>query len=66
MFIFIIIYFLFIIWTFFWPNNKKEIYNDKYKPTRDRLFGLGYCLTFSEQHFNYIKEENQFNNIFKL
>ena len=23
------------------PNNKKEIYNDKYKHTRDRLFGLG-------------------------
>ena len=22
------------------PNNKKEIYNDKYKHTRDRLFGL--------------------------
>jgi hypothetical protein len=22
------------------PNNKKEIYNDKYKRTRDRLFGL--------------------------
>jgi hypothetical protein len=21
------------------PNNKKEIYNDKYKHTRDRLFG---------------------------
>ena len=24
------------------PNNKKEIYNDKYKHTRDRLFGLIY------------------------
>jgi hypothetical protein len=22
------------------PNNKKEIYNDKYRHTRDRLFGL--------------------------
>ena len=22
------------------PNNKNEIYNDKYKHTRDRLFGL--------------------------
>ena len=22
------------------PTNKKEIYNDKYKHTRDRLFGL--------------------------
>ena len=22
------------------PNNKKEIYNDKYKQTRDSLFGL--------------------------
>jgi len=54
-FIFVIIYFLFIIWTFIYfffylpkknkkinkcPNNKKEIYNDKYKHTRDRLFGL--------------------------
>ena len=29
------------------PNNKKEIYNDKYRHTRDRLFGLGLglCLT---------------------
>ena len=51
----------FIIWTFFFsfffqfqsvwqkknkcPNNKKEIYNDKYKHTRDRLFGLGLELT---------------------
>ena len=51
MFIFVIIYFLFIIWTFFFgtgrkkkpkkrPTNKKEIYNDKYKHTRDRLFGV--------------------------
>jgi hypothetical protein len=24
-----------------YPNNKKEIYNDKYRHTRDRLFGLG-------------------------
>ena len=24
------------------PNNKKEIYNDKYRHTRDRLFGLRY------------------------
>ena len=23
------------------PNNKKEIYNDKYGHRRDRLFGLG-------------------------
>jgi hypothetical protein len=23
------------------PNNKKEIYNDKYRHTRDILFGLG-------------------------
>ena len=23
-----------------WPNNKKEIYNDKYRLTRDRLFSL--------------------------
>jgi hypothetical protein len=23
------------------PNNKKEIYNDKYRHRRDRLFGLG-------------------------
>jgi hypothetical protein len=23
-----------------YPNNKKEIYNDRYKHTRDRLFGL--------------------------
>ena len=23
-------------------NNKKEIYNDKYRHTRDKLFGLGY------------------------
>jgi hypothetical protein len=23
-----------------YPNNKKEIYNGKYKHTRDRLFGL--------------------------
>jgi hypothetical protein len=22
------------------PNKKKEIYNDKYRHTRDRLFGL--------------------------
>ena len=22
------------------PSNKKEIYNDKYRHTRDRLFGL--------------------------
>jgi hypothetical protein len=22
------------------PNDKKEIYNDKYRHTRDRLFGL--------------------------
>ena len=22
------------------PNNKKEMYNDKYRHTRDRLFGL--------------------------
>jgi hypothetical protein len=22
------------------PNNKKEIYNDKYRDTRDRLLGL--------------------------
>ena len=22
------------------PNNNKEIYNDKYRHTRDRLFGL--------------------------
>jgi hypothetical protein len=22
------------------PNDKKEIYNDKYKDTRDRLFSL--------------------------
>jgi hypothetical protein len=40
-------YFLFIIWTFFLDtqkkicsNNKKEIYNDKYRHTRDRVFGL--------------------------
>jgi hypothetical protein len=49
--IFVIIYFLFIILTFFFlntdknqkkkcQNNKKEIYNDKYRHTRDRLFGL--------------------------
>ena len=24
------------------PNNKKEIYNDKYRHTKDRLFGLIY------------------------
>ena len=24
------------------PNNKNEIYNDKYKHTRDRLFDLHY------------------------
>ena len=38
----------FIIWTFFFHlcrNNKKEIYNDKYKHTRDRLFGIGLELT---------------------
>ena len=49
MFIFVTIYFLFIIWTFIifliqcdrkkkknnkCPNNEKEIYNDKYKHTR--------------------------------
>jgi hypothetical protein len=26
------------------PNNKKEIYNDKYKHTRDRLFGLKFLV----------------------
>ena len=42
---------IFIIWTFFFghsecpkkkicQNNTKEIYNDKYRHTRDRLFGL--------------------------
>jgi hypothetical protein len=24
------------------PNNKKDIFNDKYRHTRDRLFGLLY------------------------
>ena len=47
------------MWTFFFfcfffetqcpkkkcPNNNKEIYNDKYRHTRDRLFGLVYPLT---------------------
>ena len=39
---------LFFVFLVFWthcvkkkcPNNKKEIYNDKYRHTRDRLFGL--------------------------
>ena len=26
------------------PNNKKEIYNDKYKQTRDRLFDLKFLV----------------------
>jgi hypothetical protein len=26
------------------PNNKKEIYNDKYKHTRDRLLGLKFLV----------------------
>ena len=30
------------------PNNKKEIYNDKYKHTRDRLFGLVFNATMNK------------------
>ena len=26
------------------PNNKKDIFNDKYRHTRDRLFGLLYYM----------------------
>ena len=32
------------------PNNKKEIYNDKYRHTRDRLFGLPLMQTFMIEH----------------
>jgi hypothetical protein len=70
--IFVIIYFLFIIWTFFLlfyfyffdtlcvkkkcPNNKKKIYNDKYRHTRDRLFGLYATLgwiSWKSMHFSW-------------
>jgi hypothetical protein len=33
------------------PNNKKEIYNDKYSHTRDRLFGLGRQYAFKISDF---------------
>jgi hypothetical protein len=36
------------------PNNKKEIYNDKYRHTRDRLFGL---------HNSRIKFRNRTSNM---
>ena len=29
-----------LVWQNKCPNNKKEIYNNKYKHTRDRLFDL--------------------------
>jgi len=33
-------------------NNKKEIYNDKYRHTRDRLFGLGGQLILHDQMYS--------------
>ena len=50
----VIMYFLFIIWTSFLThsvskkNVQKEIYNDKYRHTRDRLFGLCQCRNVDE------------------
>jgi hypothetical protein len=41
------IYSIFFCHTNKCPNNKKEIYNDKYKHTRDRLLGLGEIPTWT-------------------
>jgi hypothetical protein len=35
------------------PNNKKEIYNDKYRHTRDRLFGLHHVVSIIVIAFRY-------------
>ena len=37
-----------------WSNNKKEIYNDKYKHTRDRLFGLVSICTKYNIFFTFV------------
>jgi hypothetical protein len=42
------------------PNNKKKIYNDKYKHIRDRLFDLNYDQTVL---FKWIDKENAFRLI---
>ena len=36
-------------------NNKKEIYNDKYRHTRDRLFGLG-CVQPDWGYFEWTEQ----------
>ena len=37
------------------PNNKKEIYNDKYRHTRNRLFGLG-CVQPDWGYFEWTEQ----------
>ena len=46
------------------PNNKKEIYNDKYRHTRDRLFGLCWYTTGVKSaplEVLYVPVQNLFN-----
>ena len=42
-----------LVWQNKCPNNKKEIYNNKYKHTRDRLFDLSSPKTENNK-FHYI------------
>ena len=39
-----------------YPNNKKEIYNDRYKHTRDRLFGLALMVHILQSTGNIISD----------
>jgi hypothetical protein len=51
------------------PNNKKEIYNDKYKHTRDRLFGLVklhciFSLIFTSAYIDKISNSSGMNELY--